>query len=66
MTPDELVARAHQQVIDWRRHLHQNPELSFPTQSCWTSGSCTSSHETHRRVRRRRSTPVWWSAASEE
>ena len=32
MTPDELIAQVHQQVIDWRRHLHQNPELSFHEQ----------------------------------
>ncbi len=32
MTSDELVTNVRQQVIDWRRHLHQNPELSFHEQ----------------------------------
>ena len=29
MTKDALVSAVRQDVIDWRRHLHQNPELSF-------------------------------------
>lgn len=29
MTKDALVSAVRQEVIDWRRHLHQNPELSF-------------------------------------
>ena len=25
----ELVSDLEQQVVEWRRHLHRNPELSF-------------------------------------
>lgn len=29
MTTDEAIAEVRQEVLGWRRHLHQNPELSF-------------------------------------
>ena len=32
MMADALVSRIRQEVPDWRRHLHQNPELSLDEQ----------------------------------
>lgn len=32
MTADALIAHVRQEVLDWRRHLHRNPELSFHEQ----------------------------------
>lgn len=29
MTVDKLIEQANEEVLAWRRHLHQNPELSF-------------------------------------
>lgn len=29
MNIEQLIADVEQQVLQWRRHLHANPELSF-------------------------------------
>ena len=54
---EKLVARLVQetqalapQLAEWRRHLHQNPEVGFGTAVCWALSA-------------RRTQTAWWACA---